>query len=69
MLSGKRNPDHEKDYARYYEIKETPVRGVILTPRKDAIAEVENNYGYFALISNGVRDPHLKHWRSTGARI
>jgi hypothetical protein len=57
LLSGRRNPDHEKDYARYYEISETPVRGIVLTPEEDVIAEVEKSYGYFALISNGVRDP------------
>lgn len=57
LKSGKRNPEHEKLYDKYYEIRETPVRGFILTPRQEAIAEVEKNYGYFALISNGVRDP------------
>ncbi len=57
ISSGKRNPEHEKSYARYYEIRETPVRGVSLTPKQDAIAETEKNYGYFVLVSNGVKDP------------
>lgn len=57
LTSGKRNPEHEKLYAKYYEIKETPIRGISITPKQDAIAEVEKNYGYFALISNGVKDP------------
>ena len=57
LSSGKRNPEHEKSYARYYEIRETPVKGVSLTPKQDAIAETEKNYGYFVLVSNGVKDP------------
>jgi transposase len=57
ISSGKRNPEHEKSYARCYEIRETPVKGVSLTPKQDAIAETEKNYGYFVLVSNGVKDP------------
>jgi transposase len=57
LLSGKKNPEHEKLYAKYYEVKETPVRGVSLVPKPEAIEAAEKNYGYFALISNGVKDP------------
>lgn len=57
LTSGKRNPEHEKLYAKYYDIKETPVRGISLTPKQEAMAETEKNYGYFAMISNGVKDP------------
>ncbi|WP_019413647.1 transposase, partial [Paenisporosarcina sp. TG20] len=57
LLSGKRKPEHEKLYKKYYEINETPVRGVTLLPKQDAIDTVGKNYGYFALISNGVKDP------------
>lgn len=57
LNSGKRNPDHEKLYAKYYEVKETPVRGISLTPKQEAIRAVEQNYGYFALVSNGIKDP------------
>ena len=56
-MSGKRNPEHAKLYIKYYEINETPVRGVSIVPKQDAINAVEKNYGYFALISNGVKDP------------
>jgi transposase len=37
-----------------------------LTPKQDAIAEAEKNYGYFTLISNGVKDPleAMKIYRS-----
>jgi len=57
LASGKGIPEHEKSYAKYYEIKQTPVRGITFTPKQDAIDEAEKNYGYFALVSNGVKDP------------
>jgi hypothetical protein len=57
LTSGKRIPEHEKLYARYYDIRETPVRGITLTPKQEAIDAVEKYYGYFALLSNGVKDP------------
>lgn len=57
LVTGKRNPDHEKLYTKYYEVKETPVRGVTLTPKQEAIDAVEENYGYFALVSSDIKDP------------
>lgn len=56
-LSGNHDPEHEKLYHKYYEITQTPVRGVSLSPKQMVIDQVEKNYGYFALISNGVKDP------------
>jgi hypothetical protein len=41
----------------YYEVKETPVRGISITPKQEAIEAAEKNYGYFALLSNGLKDP------------
>jgi len=57
LMSGKRRPEHEKLYAKYYEINETPVRGIQLIPKQDAIAAARKSYGYFVLISNEVKDP------------
>ena len=57
LLTGKRKPEHEKLYAKYYDINETPIRGITLTPKQDAMEAVKKNYGYFALISNGVKNP------------
>lgn len=57
LTSSKRNPEHEKLYAKYYDIKETLVRGISLIPKQEAITEIGKNYGYFALISNGIKDP------------
>jgi hypothetical protein len=57
LKSGNRNPDHEKLYAKYYEIREILAKGIALTPKQDAIKAVEKYYGYFALLTNGVKDP------------
>jgi len=57
LFSGKRNPEHEKHYAKYYNINTTPVRGLQVTPKQEAIDEAEKNYGYFALMSNVIKDP------------
>lgn len=57
LLSSRRNPKHEKQYLKYYEIHETLKGGLSIVPKQDAIDETEKNYGYFALLSNGIRDP------------
>lgn len=57
LLSGKRNPEHEKQYDKYYLVREMPARGISIEPKQDAIDKAEKNYGYFALISNGIKDP------------
>jgi transposase len=57
LTSRKRNPDHEKLYEKYYEVNDTPVRGVSLVAKQQAIVEAEKDYGYFAMISNGIKDP------------
>ncbi len=57
ILSGKRVPEHEKDYKKYFDIKETPVRGISLSYKQDAINAARERYGFFTLISNEVKDP------------
>ena len=57
LLSGHRMPEHEKDYKKYFEIKETPKRGVSLTVKQDAVDAAHERYGVFVLISNEVKDP------------
>ena len=56
LESGRHNPDHEKQYAKYFEVKTTPVRGTKVIAKEDALAEAKRNYGYFALLSNEVKD-------------
>jgi len=56
LESGQRHPDHEKQYARYFEVKSTPIRGTKVIAKEEALAEAKRNYGYFALLSNDVKD-------------
>lgn len=56
LASGQRHPDHEKYYVKYFEVRSTPVRGTKIIAKEDAIAEAKRNYGYFALLSNDIKD-------------
>lgn len=57
LLSGHRVSEHEKDYKKYFEVKETPKRGLSLTVKQDAVDAAHERYGFFILISNEVKDP------------
>lgn len=57
LLSGKRVLEHEKDYRKYFEVKEMPKRGIFLSYRQEAIDAARERYGFFVLISNEVKDP------------
>lgn len=57
LYSGKRKKSHSELYNQFYEIKKTPVRCIQLTPKQDAINKAQKNFGYFALLSNGIKDP------------
>lgn len=57
LLSNKRVPEHEKDYKKYFFIRETPKRGISLTYNQEAINKARKRYGFFVLISNEVKDP------------
>ena len=57
LLVGKRVPEHEKDYRKYFAIKETPKRGISLSYRQEEIDAARERYGFFVLVSNEVKDP------------
>lgn len=57
LESGKRDPAHEKSYAKYFDVKSTPKRGVVVKPKQEAIDTAAKNYGYFALLTNEIKDP------------
>jgi len=57
LESSKPKPEHDEDYKKYFEVTKTPVRGIKITPKQEAIDEAKKNYGYFALISNDIKDP------------
>lgn len=57
LQEDKRKPEHAKPYEKYFQTHETPVRGMKVVAKQVAIDEAKKNYGYFALISNEVKDP------------
>ena len=57
LTTGNRKPENEKQYAKYFDITETPIRGIKITPKQDAIKEAEKDYGFFALMTNEIKDP------------
>lgn len=57
LLAKCRKPDHEALYKKYFIVTETPKRGVKVEAIQKAICNAEKNFGYFALISNGIKDP------------
>lgn len=56
LLSGEKKPEHLKLYDKFFNVHETPARGIKVTAKQEAIDEAKKNYGYFALVSNEVKD-------------
>ena len=52
MLEGRRAPEHETQYKKYFIEKDTPVRGRSVTVNDDVVRKARTYYGYFALVSN-----------------
>jgi len=52
----KTNPDHDNQYAKYFNVKTTPIRGTQVVAIEEAMAEAKRNYGYVTLLSNEVKD-------------
>jgi transposase len=57
LKDGLKMSANEKLYDKYFEIKSTSKRGIKIQARQKIIDEVKGNYGFFALISNEVKDP------------
>jgi hypothetical protein len=57
LLSGKRLQGHEQLYYKYFDIKETPVRGIQVSVKQGASDQAKKLYGYFVLLSNDIKDP------------
>lgn len=57
LVENRRKDYRMKDYDKYFEISQTPKRGQKIKPKEDAMREAARNYGYFALLSNEVKDP------------
>lgn len=57
LVSGKKKSEHEKQYAKYFKVHTTPVRGIQVTAKQEAIDKAEKDYGFFVLVSNEIKDP------------
>ena len=56
LLSGKRDPEHENAYKKYFIVKDTPARGVQVVVNEEAVKKAKRYYGFFALLSNEKMD-------------
>jgi transposase len=52
LESGKRVPEREKLYQKYFTIKTTPIRRTQVTVREENVRNAKRYYGFFALITN-----------------
>lgn len=57
LLTEQRRPEHEKLYDRYFQVKQTPVRGITVIAKEEELTKAKKNFGYFALLSNEIKDP------------
>ena len=57
LISGKRKPENEKQYNKYFDVTTTPVRGTKVIAKQEAIDQAQKDYGFFALISNEISEP------------
>jgi transposase len=57
LISNQRHAEHEKLYERYFQVKQTPVRGITVTAKEEELAKAKLNLGYFAMLSNDIKDP------------
>ncbi len=56
LESGKRIPEHESFYKKYFEMKSTPKRGTKVTIKEEAVVGAKRYYGFFALMTNETMD-------------
>ena len=57
LLSGHKKAEHENQYNKYFVVHESPVRGIRVEVKEDAVRKARKLYGYFVLLSNEVKDP------------
>ena len=57
LVSGEYKQEHEKLYKKYFTVKTTPVRGINVTVKEDAVKKAKRYYGFFALLSNEKMNP------------
>jgi len=57
LMRGKRRDYCAREYEKYFTVTQTPKRGRQVEPKQEAMLEAARNYGYFALLTNAVKDP------------
>jgi transposase len=57
LTAGEREKAHEPLYAKYFDVKTTPVRGTKAEAKESALTAARGNFGYFALLGNEASDP------------
>ncbi len=57
LIDGTPDPEDERLYQKYFRIHETPVRGKTYSFKEEAIRKSEKNFGFFVLMTNGIKDP------------
>lgn len=56
-LHTKKDPEHQALYDKFFTISSTPVRGIKVEPKQEAIDKKLKDCGYFVLLSNEIKDP------------
>ena len=56
LISGKRNPENENFYKKYFTVSSTPVRGISVKVIEEAVRQAKRHFGFFALLSNEKMD-------------
>ena len=56
LIENRRIEGHEKAYHEFFEVKNTPKRGIQVTYKEDAIRAARKYMGYFALVTNEKMD-------------
>ena len=56
LENGKRVPENERLYKKYFTVKTTPLRGTQVSVKEDAVKAANRYYGFFSLVSNETMD-------------
>lgn len=57
ISTGQQTKKHGPFYHTYYDTSMTPVRGISIIPKQDAIPGVKKTYGYFATEASNSSSP------------
>lgn len=57
LVNNDRKEYRHKDYAKYFTVSDTPKRGRVIQPNEEEMEKAGENDGYFALLSNEIKDP------------